>query len=235
MVGAGLVQSEINRCETVLRRESAQFIIITVYNDRAFRIHVIDHFGLCFEYPVSGTETFNMRNADICKYADIRAGNLCQARHFPEIADAHFQDRDFMFFPDIEYSKGKPDFIVEVSFCLENRIFLGQYGCDHFLCAGLTHTSGDADHFDVKRATVVLCYIFQRLLAGGDADVRIIHVPEILFGYRAERTFFHHLRDECVTVHTGTFDRYEQTSLLCLAAVNDNARNFAAGKRRITV
>ena len=107
-----------------------------------------------------------MRHADICKDADVGTGNLCQPGHLAEIADSHFQHRYFMFLADVEYSKRKSDLVVEVPFCLEDRVFLGQDRCDHFFSACFAHTSGNTDYFDIKRAAVMFCDIFQCLLAG---------------------------------------------------------------------
>ena len=46
------IKAEINRCQTILRRERAQFVIISVHDDRAFRVHIIDHFSFRFQNAV---------------------------------------------------------------------------------------------------------------------------------------------------------------------------------------
>ena len=49
--GAGAVKSETDRSETVLRSKAAQLVVISVYNDRALRVHIVDHLGLSLEDP----------------------------------------------------------------------------------------------------------------------------------------------------------------------------------------
>jgi len=65
-----------------------------------------------------------MGDTDICENADVRPGNFRKARHLFEAADPHLKNRDFMFLTEVENSKRKPNLIVKVSFCFQNRIFL---------------------------------------------------------------------------------------------------------------
>ena len=65
--------------------------------------------------------------------------------------------------------------------------------------------------------------IFQRLFAGRDTDVWIIHIAEILLGNGTESPLFHHLRDKRVAVYPGAFDCHEEAVLFGLPAVDNNA------------
>ena len=92
--------------------------------------------------------------ADISDYADIRACNSGKLAHFSKVIDTHFQHGYLMFFVHFENSQWKPTFIIEVSLCFVNVVFLSQYGCDHFLGTGLADASGNTYDFYVERVTV---------------------------------------------------------------------------------
>ena len=68
-----------------------------------------------------------MSHADIGKDADVRARYLCKAGHFPETADPHFQYRDFMLIPEIEYRQRETDLIIKVPFCFKDIVFLAEH------------------------------------------------------------------------------------------------------------
>ena len=75
-------------------------------------------------------------------------------------------------------------------------VFLCGYRGDHFFGTGLACTSCNAYDFDIKRISVELCDVKQRLSRGFHKDVRKIRLTEIFVGNNAERTGFDGIRDK---------------------------------------
>ena len=101
-----------------------------------------------------------MGNADISEDADVRARDFCKACHFTEAADSHFKNCNLMFFTEIKNSKRKSDFVIKVTFCFQNRIFLREDRCDHLFCTCFSDTSRNAYDFDIKGTAVMFGNVF---------------------------------------------------------------------------
>ena len=69
----------------------------------------------------------------------------------------------------------------------------------------------------------MFCNILERLFAGAYLDVWVGDIAEVLLGDRAERSFFHYLRDERVAVHACAFDGDEEAVFFSLPAVDHDA------------
>ena len=167
-----------------------------------------------------------MSYADISDYADIRACNSGKLAHFSKVIDTHFQHGYLMFFVHFKNSQRKPAFVIKVSLCLVNVVFLSQYGCDHFLGTGLADASGNTYDFYVERVTVEFGDVKQSLSGSLYQYVRIIGITQIFVGYNTECALLDGIRDELVCIKTLSVDRYKEKVLFYLAAVNGNAGNF---------
>lgn len=122
-----------------------------------------------------------MGKSDIGNHTDIRPCDFCKPCHFSEITDPHFKDSHLVFFPDVEYRQRKTDFVVKVAFCFQHPVFLGENRSNHFFCACLSYTAGDAYNFDIQASAVVLCNVFERLQTGRNLNPGEGNISQILF------------------------------------------------------
>ena len=176
-----------------------------------------------------------MRDADICNNADIRAGYGRELAHLAEMVDAHLKNRNLVGFVHFKYSQRESAFIVKVSLCFVNIIFLCQNRSDHFFCAGLTDAAGNADHLYVKGIPVKLCNVEQRLARCFYQDIRVICIAQILMGYDAERALFDGFRNKGMRVEAFAVNCHKKKILLYLAAVDSDAGSFFVKQAAVAV
>ena len=161
-----------------------------------------------------------MGHADIRDHTDIRACDRGEAAHFAEMINTHLQNRDLVFFIQLENSKRKPPFIIEVAKCFVDFILLCKYRSDHFLGAGLSDAAGDAYDLDVEGIPVELGDVQKRLPGGLHQNIGEISFAQILVGNHTERPFFDSVRGKAVSVVIFSVSRDEMDSLLYMPEVD---------------
>ncbi len=167
-----------------------------------------------------------MRHADIGDDADIGACDGGEAAHLSEVIHSHLKDSRLMIFLEPEDGDRKSPFIVEVSLCFVDVVFLRDHGGDHFLCTGLSDAACNAHNFDVEGVPIELGDVKKRLAGGFYQYIRMIRLSQIFMGYHAERACLHCVRDELVGVDSGSIDGDEEIAGFYLAAVDGYAVHF---------
>ena len=70
-----------------------------------------------------------MAKSDVGEYADVGLSHFAKAGHFTEITDTHFQNSNFVFFPDTEDGQRKLAF-VDKHFLLDRYRYLEKFSVD---------------------------------------------------------------------------------------------------------
>ena len=77
---------------------------------------MIEHFGFCFQNSVTAAQVFHVCQSDVGDDADIRLADRCEAVHFAEMIDPHFQNGNLVFLADVENGQRESD-LIKVTFC----------------------------------------------------------------------------------------------------------------------
>ena len=99
-------------------------------------------------------QLLNVGHADVRHHRVLRAGNLGQTRHFPEIAHAHLDHGHLMLGKQAEHGERKSHLAVLIPLGFHRVPTGGKGESHHLLCGGLSHAAGHTDHGQRKAGTV---------------------------------------------------------------------------------
>ena len=143
----------------------------------------------------------------------IGRGNFRQRRNFAGMIHSDFPDRDFIPRCGLQNCSRQADVIVEISFRFRDSKSAGEHRCSKIFRARLAVASGDRDHLQRERFSVIGREILVRLQRVACANKREIlrnfPVP-IRVNDRASRTACCDGFDEIVSIEIFTAQRDEQ-------------------------
>ena len=207
-------------------RDPAQLVVLAVQNDRSVRLHVVKALGFRMEHAVPVTQELKVAFSDIRDDHRIRLGRVGQLFHLAEVADPHLEHRDIVFLRETEDGQRQSEVIIEIARCLQNPVFPRKNGRDHFLRAGLAYGSCNPDHRNPQRPAVESGDFLNRLRRRVHTNAGECRFFFFSLGQSQKRAGLHRLRDEIVSVRTGSAHRNIEAARLRFAAVDRHRRHL---------